>query len=60
MRAKKIKMVLDQDNWPRCPYCDREVQEMHYRRYSVSWRRENRWICFCPHCYRILQIDPSI
>jgi len=48
----KIK-VVETTEAPVCPYCEKELSEIHVNAKQVSlveWHN----ICFCPHCRKVL------
>ena len=54
-KKKKLKFVKDKTNWPRCPYCDEDIEEVRYKEYDPTIGKD-RFVLFCPHCRRILNI----
>ena len=58
MSKKKLKIVSDTTTWPRCPYCDKEVEELRVKEYDPIVGKD-RLVFFCPHdgCHRILSIS---
>ena len=50
----KIK-VIETDEVPVCPYCEKELSEIHVKRNQGS-PVERHNICFCPHCRKVLGI----
>jgi uncharacterized protein with PIN domain len=49
----KIK-VIETDEVPVCPYCEKELSEVHNAKQGSLVERHN--ICFCPHCRKVLGI----
>ena len=54
--AKKIEVIEDDEHWPICPYCDKELHEIWVKAYD-PWFGKDRFVFFCPHCRRILSIE---
>jgi len=54
--TKKIKVVTDKTHWPRCPYCDEDIEELWMKEYDPTFGKD-RLVFFCPHCRRILSIS---
>lgn len=51
----KIK-VIETDGAPVCPYCEKELSEIHVNARQASlveWHN----VCFCPNCRKILGIS---
>jgi glutaredoxin len=52
----KIK-VIETDEIPVCPYCEKELSEFHVNTKQSSWSLvERHYVCFCPHCRKVLSI----
>ena len=49
--------VIETDDVPICPYCEKELSEIHVNAKQGSWPLVERHnICFCPHCRKVLSI----
>ena len=55
MAKSKIE-VIEKDEFPVCPYCEKELSEIHVNAKQsslVEWHK----IAFCPHCRKALGIS---
>ena len=47
--------VVEADEVPVCPYCEKELDEVHVNTKQRSLV-ERHSICFCPHCRKVLGV----
>lgn len=53
----KIK-IIEVEEIPICPFCKEELREINVNSKHASWSLvERHYVCFCPHCRRILSVS---
>jgi len=46
--------IQDNDKWPVCPHCEKEIRKVSYFEQSVILRLKFVCIFVCPHCFKVL------
>lgn len=48
--------IKDEDKWPICPHCEKEIKEMRYFEQSGIFALKASRLFVCPHCLKVLGI----
>jgi len=54
MGKMNYRPIRDEDKWPICPYCEKEIKEMCYFEQTGIIRHKVVRIFVCPHCLKVL------
>jgi len=46
--------ITEDDKWPICGYCDKEIKEMRYFEQTGIVRMKVIRLFVCPHCLKVL------
>jgi hypothetical protein len=49
--------IKDDDGWPICPHCEKEIREMKYFEQRRIIAKTVFRLFVCPHCLKVLGID---
>lgn len=46
------------DHAPRCPHCEKDIHEVHFRRMrTVSFYE---YVYMCPHCHKVIGVAAAV
>jgi uncharacterized protein with PIN domain len=51
--------IRDEDRWPVCPHCEKEIKKMRYFENPGLVRSRVVRTYVCPHCLKVLGIGTS-
>ncbi|MFH1700227.1 MAG: hypothetical protein ABIE07_06535 [Candidatus Zixiibacteriota bacterium] len=57
----EIKMTITErgDLLPKCPFCEKEINQLFSKSKGIPWIEGKNIIYFCPHCLKVLGIGQS-
>ena len=59
-KSRCLKFTERDDLAPKCPYCEKELEEVYMKRRGVGFFfADRKVIFFCPHCLKVLGGGPS-
>lgn len=59
MTKQPFKITRRDDRVPKCPYCERDLGEVHVRSKGLGFVVARSAVYFCPGCRKVLGVGPS-